>query len=91
MGIAPMNFSQHTERDNGKGRGKKEREKERASGRASERERENRRERKGRESFTWIHDTYYYPPNLGRSYCARELSWSRYFSVLKNNVILLHF
>ena len=80
MGIAPMNFSQHTERDNGKGRGKKEREKERASERASERgrererERENRRERKGRESFTWIHDTYYYPPNLGRSYCARELS-----------------
>ena len=82
MGIAPMNFSQHTERDNGKGRGKKEREKDRASERASERgkerererERENRRERKGRESFTWIHDTYYYPPNLGRSYCARELS-----------------
>ena len=77
-----MNFSQHTERDNGKGRGKKEREKDRASERASERgkerererERENRRERKGRESFTWIHDTYYYPPNLGRSYCARELS-----------------
>lgn len=32
-----MNFSQHTERDNGKGRGKKEREKDRASERASER------------------------------------------------------
>lgn len=45
MGIAPMNFSQHTERDNGKGRGKKEREKERASGRASERERERTEER----------------------------------------------
>lgn len=40
-----MNFSQHIERDNGKGRGKKEREKERASGRASERERERTEER----------------------------------------------
>lgn len=45
MGIAPMNFSQHTERDNGKGRGKKEREKDRASERASERGRERERER----------------------------------------------
>lgn len=40
-----MNFSQHTERDNGKGRGKKEREKDRASERASERGRERERER----------------------------------------------
>lgn len=46
MGIAPMNFSQHTERDNGKGRGKKEREKERASERARERAREREREQK---------------------------------------------
>ena len=40
-----MNFSQHTERDNGKGRGKKEREKDRASERASERGKERERER----------------------------------------------